>query len=205
MDKVFFPLRYLALVNAEKRRVELIATLAITALLSGPFLMLVGSNFFHPNGFMDKLLTLTSCLTGFYIAALVAAATFNLSDLDNPIRFGNIYIVRRGHDGKKVQENLTRRQLVCHIFGYLSFLSFFISVLSGYCISMAGSSTASFISFFPEYMHHALTVARMLAIVCVNVIISHLLVVTNIGIYYMMHRIFKAEPKVTTKKPEAAA
>ena len=205
MDKIFFPLRYLALVNAEKRRVEFVATLAITVLLSGPFLMLAGTNFFHPNGFLDKTLTLTSCLTGFYIAALVAAATFNLSDLDNPIRFGNVYVVTKGPDGKKVHDNLTRRQLVCHIFGYLSFLSFFLSVMSGYCVSMAGSSTTSFISFFPSSLHPALSVVRMLTIVGVSAIISHLLVVTNIGIYYMMHRIFKAEPKVTTKKPEAAA
>ena len=205
MDKIFFPLRYLALVNPEKRRVELITTISIATLLSGPFLMLVGTNFFHPNGFMDKLLTLTSCLTGFYIAALVAAATFNLSDLDNPIRFGNVYIVRRDHDGVKIQENLSRRQLVCHIFGYLSFLSFFLSVVFGYCVSLAGSFPFSFTSGFSENIHWLLMIIRALAIISVNLVISHLLIVTNIGIYYMMHRIFKAEPKVTTKKPEAAA
>jgi hypothetical protein len=79
---------------------------------------------FYPNGFIDRLLTLTSALTGFYVAALVAAATFNHPDLDNVIKSGPIALITKDSDGHNISEFLTRREFICTIFSYLAFSAF---------------------------------------------------------------------------------
>ena len=74
MFRLFYPLRYFRLRNNEKRLLDVVPAVLLAIALALPFLFLPGASFFRPNGFLDKLLTLTSGLTGFYIAALVAAA-----------------------------------------------------------------------------------------------------------------------------------
>ena len=71
-----YPLRYFYLDNKEKSTIDLWGSARIAILLPLRLFCLPGTSFFRPNGFLDRLLTLTAALTGFYVAALVAAATF---------------------------------------------------------------------------------------------------------------------------------
>ena len=57
--------------------------------------------FFSANGFLDKTLLLTVALTGFYVAALVAAATFGHPDLDKVIKDWPVILLVKDVDGKK--------------------------------------------------------------------------------------------------------
>src|ERR1700730_2621647 len=107
MWRLLYPLRYFALVNNEKRHIHLCPSIVIAFFLALPFIAMPGAPFFSPNGFLDKLLTLLSCLTGFYVAALVAAATFSHPDLDKTITAGPIALVTKDHDGKRITELLT--------------------------------------------------------------------------------------------------
>src|SRR6266481_5305479 len=137
MWRVFYPLRYFRLVNDEKRHIDFFPTLILALLITAPFVVLHDTPFFHKDGFLDKLLVLTSALTGFYVAALVAAATFSHPDLDKVFKAGPVALITRDADGKKITEHLTRREFVCTIFGYLAFSSLTISLFSSLFIGLS--------------------------------------------------------------------
>jgi hypothetical protein len=124
------PVRYLSLVDERGRRLHLrnlLVTVLLAAILAGPFIMLKGAIFFRPGGFVERAGSFASVLTGFYIAALVAVATFaaHLGDMDSPISVGRI--IERRHRGTANQD-LSRREYVCALFGYLAFLSLVLSI-----------------------------------------------------------------------------
>jgi hypothetical protein len=142
MWRLFYPLRYFRLVNDEKRHLDLWPTLLLAIILAVPFIFLPDTPFFHKDGFLDKLLILTSALTGFYVAALVAAATFTHPDLDKVFKVGSVTLVTHDH-GQKILEHLTRREFVCMIFGYLAFSSFLISLFASLFVGASGFDHAA--------------------------------------------------------------
>lgn len=207
MWRLFYPLRYFALVNDEKRHIDLWPTLLLAALIATPFIVFSGGSFFRPNGFLDKLLTLTSALTGFYVAALVAAATFTHPDLDKAIKSGPIVLLTKDSDGRKIAEHLSRREFVCTIFGYLAFLAFVLSVVSMTAIgissiNLAAASKVRWIGmiFTPEWWMWL----RAAVIVVISITTAHLVVATGLGIYYLMDRLYRRDRQITTKKSDAA-
>ena len=197
MYMLLYPLRYFSLENNTKKRIDTWPTWFLAVLLALPYWIIPGASFFRPNGFIDKILTLTSCLTGFYVAALVAAATFSSPDLDKVIRSGSIALISKGDDGKKVSEALSRRQFACYIFGYLSFLSLVISVVAAFAISMTGIKLKNIgISAASAWFE----IFRNLSILGVTVMVAHLVVVTSLGLYYLMDRLYRKDRKITTPK-----
>lgn len=203
--KVFFPLRYFRLHNREKSMIDVVPTLIMAALLTCPYALINGASFFKPNGFLDKMLTLTSCLTGFYVAALVAAATFSHRDLDKVIKSGHIALVTKDDDGTKIQEHLTRRQFACYVFGYLSFASLLISLMSGFFVSISGANLHSIntkllhvgINFLAYY-----DLIRTCIIFLCLVVVSHLFVATCLGLYYLMERLYTFDMEITSNKTD---
>ncbi len=202
MWRLFFPLRYFALINSEKRHLDLWPTLLLTAVLATPFIAIPGASFFQSGGFLDKLLVLTSALTGFYVAALVAAATFPRGDLDKPITLGAISLPMK-IDGEKVVANLTRREFACTIFGYLAFSAMMISIFGGLFVALGPVSTKAVRSL--PWVGHLMTGYRYEAlrgvfVVAFCVAISHLAVVTSLGLYYLMDRLNRRDPEVLGEK-----
>ena len=203
LSKVFFPLRYFRLRNKEKRMLDIAPTLIMAVVLTLPYTLLTGPSFFKPNGFLDKMLTLTSCLTGFYVAALVAAATFAHRDLDKVIRSGHVALITKDDDGARIQEHLTRRQFACYNFGYLSFASLAISLIAGFFVSISGVDLQklnvnlsylgiSFLTYYELY--------RSILIFMCLLIVSHLFVATCLGLYYLMDRLYTFDMEVTSTK-----
>jgi hypothetical protein len=199
MWRLAYPLRYLRLKNAEKSAIEWIATFGATVALAAPFIFIPGAIFFRNGGFLDKALILTSALTGFYVAALVAAATFAHPDLDKTITAGPIALISKDDDGVKIAQALTRREFVCMIFGYLAFLSMAISVLSSLAIGIAESGLMKIISATIFWY------LRALAILGFSLMVSHLMVVTSLGIYYLMDRLYRRDRQIKSKKTGAEA
>jgi len=203
MWRLFYPLRYFRLVNDEKRHIDLWPTLLLAVLLALPFILLPGTSFFHKDGFLDKLLILTSALTGFYVAALVAAATFAHPDLDKVFKAGPVALVTRNHDGQKIMEHLTRREFVCTIFGYLAFSSLSLSLLSSLFVAASDFSHAEaarwrFVGPFMGGEYAWIT--RDAAIFCFTLAIAHLAVVTALGLYYLMDRLYRRDREIVTPK-----
>jgi hypothetical protein len=206
--RLFYPLRYFSLENSEKKRIDIVATVILTIIIAAPFVLLPGASFFAPNGFLDKLLSLTSALTGFYVAALVAAATFSHPDLDKTINAGPIALVTRDSNGYKVSNFLTRRQFVCIIFGYLAFAALIISISSAVAIGLADVNTETIAHwryigslFLPETLWYL----RIIAILLFCSMTAHLVTTTSLGIYYLMDRLYRRDRQITTKKPGSEA
>jgi hypothetical protein len=209
MWRLTYPLRYFRLENSEKRKFDYIATMLLAGVLAAPFVLLDGPSFFRPNGFLDKLLTLTSALAGFYVAALVAAATYGHPDLDKTIRVGQIALITKDADGKRVSELLTRREFACMIFGYLAFASLFLSLMCAFFIAMSGANLARFADTpWIGFLFSGVGWMTLRAVVILGLCASaaHIVVATALGLYYLMDRLYRHDRQITTqkKKDEAA-
>lgn len=194
MWKFFYPLRYFRLINREKRWLDVVPTVAISLVLVAPFYFLEGASFFRPNGFLDKILSLAGALTGFYIAALVAAATFTHPDLDKAIRSGPVALIEKDADGNKVQIALTRREFACTIFGYLSFAALAISIGCAVAVGLSSAKLPAVIAEHKSAIRIAIAYVFVLAI-------SHLFVATSLGLYYLMDRLYRHDRQIVSKKP----
>jgi hypothetical protein len=195
-------------VNEEKRHLDLWPTLLLAIVLALPFILLPGTPFFHKDGFLDKFLILTSALTGFYVAALVAAATFTHPDLDKVFKAGPVALVTKGHDGQKIREHLTRREFVCTIFGYLAFSSLMLSLLASLAIGISSydhTAVAHWSIVGPVLGGAYLPIARGVVIFCFTLAIAHLVVATSLGLYYLMDRLYRRDREIVTPKTPADA
>lgn len=194
MWRILYPIQYFRLSNADKRRIDLIPTLVLALTIATPFIFLSGPSFFHADGFLDRILTLTSALTGFYVAALVAAATFLHPDLDKPIRSGPVELITKDADGKISREALTRREFACMIFGYLAASTLLLSIAIAFAIGFSTFNWSVLGSFY-FYL-------RALAVLIFAVWISHVTTVTALGLFYLMDRLHRDDPKVKSKKSD---
>ncbi|MER9683235.1 hypothetical protein NKJ23_28585 [Mesorhizobium sp. M0184] len=186
MNFLFYPLKYLLLVNEDGKRLwarNAIALVVLATLLSVPFICFSG-NYFGERGFLDRFGAFCGVLTGFYIAALVGIASFSgsLSSLDDEIYEGKILQSAGSKDG------LTRREYVSAIFGYLSFMSFLLSVVAILFVVSADAAQ----KIFPWWV-------SVVAIVSFNICVAHMMVTTSHGLYYLIERLYYQEPKLIDK------
>jgi hypothetical protein len=198
MWRLFYPLRYFRLRADGKAHLDLIPTVILAALMAGPFIAF-GGVFFNPDGFLDKLINVTAALGGFYVAALVAAATFTHEDLDKVIKSGPIMLLERDMDGYKIAEYLTRRELACAIFGYLAFSSILVSFAAVFAVGMSRNSTfvPHLVAWGGETLYLSL---RGITIASFTLVVAHIATVTGIGLYYLMDRLYRHDRAVITPK-----
>jgi len=205
MWRLYYPLRYFSLVNNEKRHIDLWPTVFLATLMAVPFIVFPETGFFHPNGFLDKLLTLTSALTGFYVAALVAAATFSHPDLDKTITAGPIALVKKDSDGRLVTELLTRREFACTIFGYLAFATLALSLGSAFLVALSGAKIGSVADtkwVGVLFSQPSLFYVRAIVLFAFCLATAHVAVVTSLGLYYLMDRLYRRDREIITPKPK---
>jgi hypothetical protein len=142
---------------------------------------------------MSDLLTL---MIVFYMAALAAVATFDREGIDNELE-GDPATLRVREGGRRVNKNLTYRQFVSYLFGYLAFLSLVL-----YIFVMAGATgwkkLEAHFQAQPD-IHHALaTYVDPLLSFMVFVLFWQLIVTSLLGIYFLTERI----QTLYTKPPE---
>lgn len=198
MALFFFPLSYLTLRDEKKRpmwRRELPATVLLACLITAPFVALYDTNFFGGDGFLSNMMNLSSALAGFYVAALVAAATLSRgSDLDSRIEVGQILRMTNGQPDK-----LSRREYVCALFGYLSFLSFALAMVLNMITSIAASTVLRAALSIPVFDGWKITyfeVVSTTAKVVICLPIAHLFIVTSFGLYYLIKRLYEQKPTI---------
>lgn len=201
MHQLLYPLRYFMLVNKQKRFIDVVPTLLLALVIWAPFVLVGNVNFLGGGGFLDKIILLTGALTGFYIAALVAAATFPFPDLDKVIRSGPIALVTRNDDGKRVQAALSRREFTCIMFGFLAFSSLAITIVGAGAIPLAeGLKASSPVGFLMGDTAHFIAGALVKLLFCIWV--AHLFVVTSLGLYYLMDRLYRQDGHIISKKDD---
>lgn len=202
------PLRYLRLRDERGRRLlmrNLIATAAVTLMFTLPFLIASHANYFHKDGFVDKVGAFSSVLTGFYVAGLLAVATFSekLGGLDAPIEVGKIILKTSGEP----DQFLTRRQYVCTIFGYLAFLSLAITLISITTVILSSAIPARLdikdaVGRYPIHVPH--DVIRGIAIACFGIVVAHLSVVTCHALYYLIDRLYAKKPELLPEQQDTS-
>jgi len=205
MTLIFYPLGYLSLQDEKgrsMRRRDAPAALFGALLLSAPFIAFPDAVFFGSGGFLASVVALFSTLAGFYVAALVAAATLSHgADLDSVIQVGKIF-----RDEDEGQRPLTRRQFVCALFGYLAFLAFVLSIVLNLIVPLSQSKALISLGASKIYAESAWTVVDVLgpvAKVLISIPISHLFVVTSYGLYYLIKRLYEKRPALVQTAPPA--
>ncbi len=123
-------------------------------------------------------------LVGFYVVALAAIANFSNTNLDTKLK-GRTLILNNFRQGEQVQEQLTRRRFLTVLFGYCAMLSIFIYVIG-----------VSFIHLdFPQpdqdVWQLVLFWLEMFALAIYVWCISSLIIVTMLGLYYLVERIHR--------------
>ena len=208
MWRLFYPLGYLRLQNPHKARIDIISAGFLGVVIACPFILLPGANFFSGGGFLDKLLGLTSALTGFYVAALVAAATFTHPDLDKTITAGPIALITKGANGNRISELLTRREFVCSMFGYLAFSAMILSLAASIAIGISPINKTLALQwpifgflFEPKIFWYS----RASVVLMFCLLTAHLTVTTSLGLYYLMDRLYRRDRQVVTPKPKTEA
>ena len=196
-----YPLSYLSLQDENSRKIYKrngVAVLLIAASISVPFVFF-DANYFGDKGFLDRFGSFSAVLTGFYIAALVGVASFaaSVGDLDDEIQVGKI---RRFTENPDDDPFLTRRQYVCAMFGYLSFSSLVLSV-SAILLIVASTPIASAIRVaVPEYAVRISAIFGIFVVLVFNLLLSHLLITTCYGLYYLIDRLYATKPTMLPKK-----
>lgn len=205
MWRLFRPLRYFALRNGEKTAIDIFGTIALSALIMLPFLLVPDASFFRAGGFLDRLIGLMSALTGFFVAALVAASTFSHPDLDRVMTSGAVEMKVK-EDGAVKWQKLTRRELACAIFGYLSFASFLFSVAAAITVPIATAepSMPAFVSQKAAgFMSAHRSEIRWLLMVAVVIPLAHVMTATGLGVFYLMERLHYRRPVIISKSDAA--
>lgn len=195
------PFKYLRLRNERGTRLffrDLLAISLFTIIFSAPFILFEQVNFSRAAGFVDKIGSLASVLAGFYIAALVAVGSFSASigDLDKEITNGKIFL------NPDDDVSLTRREYICAIFGFLSFLAFLIALLSAFIVIVSPPISAAFsgASFILSGVNvEVLDMARIASIVIYCSIVSTMIVTTFYGLYYLTDRIYEKSAEILPK------
>jgi hypothetical protein len=216
MKILSYPLRYLALQSDAGNRLyrrDSVFLFGMATILALPFIFFDG-NFFGASGLLDRVGTFASVLTGFYIAALVGVASLSstVGDLDDIIDVGPIF----GPDVESGQlEKLTRRQYVCSLFGYLAFVSLFISISAIFAVVCSGIITPGLITkaqasivtwtgFSASCVATSFEFIRGGIIIVYAVVISHIVATTCHGLYYYIDRIYLKRTTIGTKTEDGS-
>ena len=161
--------------------IPLFVAFAITIVL---FCYSIPFSFFSENGVVKQFSQMLSFLAGFYITALAAIASFDRKDLDSPTKGTPLKIYKSATnprtDSPFGDHTLTRREYLCMLFGYLAFMSINL-FLAGVLSELFHPLVVGLV-----YNHPFIRFAFLFAYLY---FLSHIIVTTFIGIFYLSDRI----------------
>lgn len=130
MWRIFVPLQYLKIAHPEKWKFDYGLPLFLAAFFALP---LISHDFVKDAlGSLDivgKLSSFLGVLTGFFIAALAAVATFGKQEMDDPMPGEPPVRLEHKVNTETYFENLSRRRFLSFLFGYMSFLTLVLYVV----------------------------------------------------------------------------
>lgn len=187
LDKLFKPLSYIRIKHVEKRWFDFI--LPIVTTLS--FLYLVSClsvpiKLLGKDGLVSLINGLLQILAGFYIASMAAIATFNKEGMDD---------VMDGTPPKLKGIDLTRRQFLTYLFGYLAFCSIGLYFIGGFA-QLANVSLSHLANSSPSFI-------KTLFVGLYIFSISNIMYTTVLGMHFMIDKIHRKKDKVTDNKAKS--
>ena len=140
---------------------------------------------FNADNFVSGINALMGVLVGFYIASLAAVSSFTNENLDKIMkgRAPKITIILQG---KPIEETLTRRRFLAILFGYCAILSILL-----YVFGIVQSNTQIEV---PEifWVQVCYAIGKQMAWAGYIWMVSSLLVVTLLGLHYLVERMHRA-------------
>jgi hypothetical protein len=134
-------------------------------------------------GAFQKLLEI---LVPFYIVALAAVAAFDAGGaLDQKMKGSSAIIALRHSDGITRDKELTRRQFICYLFGYLSTASLVVYITILICNFIDEGIGRFFYSTFKTNTHY-LKIAVLFGFMLV---LWQIIVTTLLGIFFVADRL----------------
>lgn len=129
--------------------------------------------------------SLMGILVGFYIAALAAVSSFTNENLDQVMK-GRAPTLIATRQGQEIKETLTRRRFLAVLFGYCATLSILLYISGVFYLRL------SFSSLDLPWVQTSLQIAKLFAWGVYTWMISSLLVVTLLGLHYLVERMHRA-------------
>ena len=184
--KIFTVFSFLRLRSADIFWYQWIYPTIIFVLMFGSFL-LFGEKFvsFDKDKLIGDVNVLMGILVGFYIAALAAVSSFSNENLDQVMK-GRAPTLTTARGGEAIEEKLTRRRFLAILFGYCAILAIVLYVFGVLQVHLTMAQPVAL------WAQEALSIARLLAWGLYVWIISSLLVVTLLGLHYLVERMHRA-------------
>jgi hypothetical protein len=137
MWRILVPLRYLRIAHPEKWKFDL----GLPLILAAVFVLPIFSSTFVTDALgtfdiVGKLSSFLGVLTGFFIAALAAVATFGKQEMDDPMPGEPPVRLEHKVNMETYFENLSRRRFLSFLFGYMAFLTL-VLYIGGYVYLIA--------------------------------------------------------------------
>ena len=140
---------------------------------------------FDKNKLISDVNALMGILVGFYIAALAAVSSFSNENLDKIMkgRAPTLTTVRKGHE---IREILTRRRFLAILFGYCATLAIILYVFGALQVHM------TMIQPMTSWVQSVMAFVKQIGWGLYVWAISSLLVVTLLGLHYLVDRMHRA-------------
>lgn len=188
MSVILTPLRYIRIKYPDKRILEVFFPMIFaTGFLIVDFFTAGGLNVIGERGLVDKFSSLIQILSGFYIAALAAIATFQNSTIDDVMSGSPPTIVEPDSNGFFGVVELTRRRFLSYMFGYLAFISiglFFLGVVVELIAPILKIVIPGYIDYFQSFFVFVYTY-----------VFFSMMLTTFLGLYFLSYRIHLVENK----------
>jgi len=184
--KVFTVLTFLRLRSADIFWYQWVYPTIVFLLVYGG-MWLVGDGVFSSKSLelTNDINTLMGILVGFYIAALAAISSFTNENLDQVMK-GRPPTLTSRRKGADIKERLTRRRFLAVLFGYCAFLSIFLYIFGVIAVRISFSKPAN------SYLLKAVEFGQEGAWAIYVWVLSSLLVVTLLGLHYLIERMHRA-------------
>lgn len=195
LKKLFIPLNYLKIGHKQKLMLDLYLPVLCAAIVCGFYFALpVSFDVLGKNGLFENLNKSLQVMSGFYIAALGAIATFPNKNMDCFMDGGGIFLNKK---------ELTRRQFLSYLFGYLAFLGFAVLMFSNLFSLLEPSITACHSANFKSdsFISCSLFTSLDANIIAILAIFLYILAYTSIvlttllGVYYLTYKIHQNKAK----------
>lgn len=185
-NKIFTVFSFLRLRSADIFWYQWIYPTIIFALFFGSF-WFFGYQFisFNENKLISDVNVLMGILVGFYIAALAAVSSFSNENLDHVMK-GRAPTLTTVRGGEEIEEKLTRRRFLAILFGYCAILAIILYVFGVFQVHLTMTQPVA------PWAEEALSAVKQAAWGLYVWIISSLLVVTLLGLHYLVERMHRA-------------
>ena len=184
--KIFTVFSFLRLRSADIFWYQWIYPTIVFAVIFGGFWTL-GDRFisFEKSKMIGDVNALMGILVGFYIAALAAVSSFSNENLDQVMK-GRAPTLTTVRKGEEIKETLTRRRFLAILFGYCATLAIILYVFGVLQAHLTIAQPAA------PWAQTAITFAGQVAWGLYVWIIASLLVVTLLGLHYLVERMHRA-------------